>query len=268
MTVIHRQQEPFSMDLFREIGPLLKAHWATIAHYPDIPLAPDVRVYENAQRQGMLRIYTLRVTDDARPIPLRYALRGYYVCFVRPNPHYMHSLQAVQDILYLDPSLRKGWEAKRFIDWCDQQLASEGVQVVYQHSKAQHDFGILLERMGYDKVDIIYARRLDHGRDGSDRQRRRHDGRDGTRDQRGAESGASEPANRPTADADAGGGEAGDRRDAQGGADRRGSSRTERSRESTATPLGGGTGTRPQGRHRADVGPWARLLNALGRLTP
>jgi hypothetical protein len=48
----------------------------------------------------------------------------------------------------------------RFIKWCDEQLRAEGVAVVYHHIKAAHNFGPMLERFGYELVDLIYSRRL------------------------------------------------------------------------------------------------------------
>jgi hypothetical protein len=41
------------------------------------------------------------------------------------------------------------------------RLALEGIQVVYHHVKAAHNFGKMLERMDYKLVDLIYAKRLD-----------------------------------------------------------------------------------------------------------
>jgi hypothetical protein len=47
------------------------------------------------------------------------------------------------------------------IRYADMQLKEDGVQVVYHHSKVAHNIGPLLERMGYEAVDLIYAKRLD-----------------------------------------------------------------------------------------------------------
>lgn len=139
-------------DVFDEALPLLRAHWEEIAHYKDIPLDPDREQYRLFDEAGMLRTYTAR-TD-------KWELVGYAVFFVRPNAHYKSSLQAVQDIIFISKDHRGGTGAK-FILWCDEQLRAEGVQVVYHHVKAAHNFGPLLERFGYKLVDLIYARRFD-----------------------------------------------------------------------------------------------------------
>jgi len=180
--VIHFAREPLTPELWHEAMPLLVAHKQEIAHYADIRLEPDVQLYAANEQAGILRCYTARTDTEIRhgfSFPARYqplnegapvvrdkvtragALVGYALFFVRSNPHYKSSVQAVQDVIYVDPSMRGG-TGYRFIAWCDAQLAAEGVQAVYHHVKAAHDFGRLLERQGYELVDLIYAKRLDH----------------------------------------------------------------------------------------------------------
>ena len=136
-------------DVRHEIAPLLELHWFEIAHYSDITLDPDWTFYESSPA---VRVFTAR--DDGR-------LVGYAVFFVSTNKHYRQSLQAVQDILFLLPEYRSRTVGPRLIIYADEELQAEGVQVVYQHVKAAHDFGPLLTRIGYERVDTIYARRLD-----------------------------------------------------------------------------------------------------------
>lgn len=145
--------ETLTPALQAELGPIIAAHKDEIAHYQDIPLDPDWESYYAIQGAGALRPFTLR--DAAGE------LQGYAVFFVRPNGHYRSSLQAVQDILYLAPRWRGRMIGFRFIKWCDAQLRVEGVQAVYQHCKASRDLGPLLKRLGYELVDLVYAKRLD-----------------------------------------------------------------------------------------------------------
>jgi hypothetical protein len=145
------RRETLDGALWAEIMPLLERHWIEVAHYSDIPLHVDVNAYAMAEANGFLRVYTIR--DDA-------TLVGYAAFFVRPNPHYASSLQAVQDVIYLHPDYRGGTGA-RFIAWCDAQLREQGVQAVYHHVKQAHNWGPMLERMGYELVDLIFAKRLD-----------------------------------------------------------------------------------------------------------
>lgn len=155
MREFHREtvwaQEPFSVDLFQEALPLLVEHWQEISHNKDIPLDPDLDAYLRVAESGSLRVFTVRRGG---------ALIGYAVFIVRRNLHYKTSLQAVQDVLFIRKSERGG-TGIRFIKFCDNMLRSEGVQVVYQHVKAAHNFGPLLVRLGYECVEEIYSHRLD-----------------------------------------------------------------------------------------------------------
>ena len=148
------QKAAFTGSLVSEIMPLLEAHYLEIAHYQDIPLKPDWARYQKAAELGVLRIFTIRQGRD---------LVGYQVFFVNVNPHYSTSLQAAVDIVYLDPSLRGKMIGYRFIAWCDEQLKAEGVQVSIHHLKARKDlnYGHMLERQGYELMDLIYVKRLD-----------------------------------------------------------------------------------------------------------
>ena len=148
------QQERLT-DCLEEARPLLEAHWREIAHYQDIALDPEWTRYELLEQAGNLRIFTFRESK---------ILRGYAVFVVNTNMHYRQSLQAVQDILWLDPALRKQMLGARFIQWCDEALQRDFVQVVYQHVKLSYDFGPTLQRLGYEPIEMVWGKRLDRGR--------------------------------------------------------------------------------------------------------
>lgn len=147
------KRENASIDLFSEMLPLLESHYHEIAHYKDIKLAPNFEKYEAMDRVGLLRIFTAR--DDVSG-----EMIGYCCFFFANNLHYKDSLQAVQDVVFLEKSKRGAGAGKEFIDWCDSELKNEGAQVVYHHVKNKHNFGPMLETLGYELVDLIYARRL------------------------------------------------------------------------------------------------------------
>lgn len=139
----------------QEIGPLLKAHWLEVAHYPDIALEPDWTRYEKADDTGVLRVYTARDGYSRELI-------GYAIYAVMPNAHYMGSIQANQDILFLKPEYRKGLRGTQLLDYSERCLAAEGVQVVYQHIKIKSKgLGRFLRLRGYEPIDEIYGKRLD-----------------------------------------------------------------------------------------------------------
>jgi GNAT superfamily N-acetyltransferase len=139
-------------DVWDDLQPMLAEHWREIAHYDDIPLNPDRARYEALDDAGLLRVFVADIGGG---------WVGYAVYVVQHNAHYADSLQAVQDVLYLDPEFRSAGIGRALIDECDKRLRAEGVQVVYQHVKLAHDFGPLLASLGYEAVETIHARRLD-----------------------------------------------------------------------------------------------------------
>jgi GNAT superfamily N-acetyltransferase len=126
-------------------------HWKEIATHPDIALSPNKAAYLGIEAQGGLRVYTARIDVE---------LVGYAVYFVRHSLHYSDSLQAMQDVLFLRTDLRRGRVGRRLITYADEQLAGEGVQLVRQHVKVAHNFGPLLEQIGYELDEFIFVKRL------------------------------------------------------------------------------------------------------------
>lgn len=161
MLVLARER---STDLWGEILPLLKEHYLEISHFPDIELDPDIEAYNQCEALGMLRCYTARLSGE---------LIGYSVNFIRHNMHYQRSLQGVQDVLFVAKAHRHGRVGVKLIRYKEEQLRAEGTQVTYEHTKANDqirlaltclnrtDVGAIMERLGYELVDLIYAKRLD-----------------------------------------------------------------------------------------------------------
>lgn len=137
-------------DIYEEMYPLIQKHYKEISHYQDIELKIDNQMYFQMERVGALKAFTARLKGE---------LIGYAVFFVRNNLHYSDSMQALQDVIFIDPT-RRGF-GKYFINWCDMWLKDYGVQVVYHHVKDKFDFGPMLYSLGYEKIDIVYGRRLD-----------------------------------------------------------------------------------------------------------
>lgn len=186
--MIQFKREPLTRALWDEAMPLIQKHWHEVAFYEDIPLNPDWPLYESANAAGHVVVFTARTelcTVRSGPMPTAQRqdlncgvkpvigtytqecfLVGYALYFVKHAPHYAGSLQASQDVIYLHPSVR-GKTGKRFIEYADAQLALLGVQLVFQHAKVDHPaLGRVLERIGYEKQDVVYSRRLDRVEDG------------------------------------------------------------------------------------------------------
>jgi hypothetical protein len=143
---------------YGEALPLLEKHRQELAQFPDIPLQVNLDHYRSQEKAGVLRIFTARLNRgpaDAK------TLIGYAVFVVFPNPHYSSSLQAVQDVLYIDPEQRKGATGLGLVNFSEQQLQAEHVQVIYHHVKTAHPIlGSILKHKGYAEVETVWAKRL------------------------------------------------------------------------------------------------------------
>lgn len=144
-------EEIITNSVLEEVKPLLQKHWEEVAHYKDIPLDPDYTQYILLQDLNMLRSFSAR-DDNGKLI-------GYAVFLVKKHPHYKQHLYAMQDIIFIDPD-RRGIGVF-LIKFCDEELRKIGVHVVSHHVKFSHNWSSILERMGYEKQDIILTRRLD-----------------------------------------------------------------------------------------------------------
>ena len=145
-------REPYSQALVEEMKPLWTEHFAEVAKYKDIPLDPNIALYEQMDRLGTLIIFTVRQAER---------LAGYQIFMMSAHPHFQKSLQAVQDLLFISKAWRLGLAGLQFVKWCDYELAQAGVQIVYQHINSDRDIGALLHRADYVLHDIVYSKRLD-----------------------------------------------------------------------------------------------------------
>lgn len=144
-------------DVIGEIGPLLTRHWHEVAHYHDIPLTPNWAAYAQLQALGALRIYTGR--DDGKDR----LLIGYSVFTVHQGVHYALSSEADEDLLFVLPEYRKGRFGLKLMQFAERELEAEGVQLIKRRTKVTErlNFGAMLERMGYEPIDVVYGKRLD-----------------------------------------------------------------------------------------------------------
>jgi hypothetical protein len=143
-------REPLTQQLWDEALPLLFAHWKEVAHYQDIELTPDRARYDLLERNGALRTFTARTETGT--------LIGYALFCVASHLHYRQVLQAQQDVIYIQPDQR-GTMPIRFFKFCEDQLFGEGVDVICHHTKAAHSFGKIVERHGFELMDVLYVKR-------------------------------------------------------------------------------------------------------------
>lgn len=141
--------ENFS-SVFEEIKPLIARHYEEIALYREhVPLAPDWGRYRYMEQTKSLAVYTAR---DAG------ALVGYSVFLLSYHLHYVHTLVAANDILYLAPEHRRGTTGIKLIRHSENDLRRRGVKRIMWHVKCDHDFRAILHRLGYADEEVVVGK--------------------------------------------------------------------------------------------------------------
>lgn len=145
--------EPYTQKLRSEAVPLVQAHAAEVKTMPE---GMEVRVpeglYLELDAAGFLKVYTARDSETSE-------LVGYNV-FTIMNREEINALMAQHNSMFLRQDYRKGFNAMKFLKWCDDHLASIGVCYVTQHVTEAVDYSPLLRRLGYSKTETIYGKRL------------------------------------------------------------------------------------------------------------
>lgn len=145
------QRDLFSDELEVELDPLAQAHNKEIGgQMADLRVRVPRELYAQLEPQNMLRIYTLREDGD---------LKGYNIFAMMVHPQYS-KLIAQHDSMFVDPSVRAGFNAVRFLRWCDEQLKADGVAFVTQSVTAALDYSPILRRLSYAPHETIYIKRL------------------------------------------------------------------------------------------------------------
>lgn len=133
-----------------EVKPLLPLHWEEIAlDKTTVPLDPDWDEYDSLAAKGRLHLLTVRNDGE---------LVGYYVGIVRPHLHYKSTLMAFNDVMYIKPAYRQGMVGVKIFKEIERTLKERGVEKMFMNTKEHHNFGVILERLGYRKTETIYTK--------------------------------------------------------------------------------------------------------------
>lgn len=135
-----------------DAGPLWCEHYDEIAtDKPNMPMRPDVALYEAMESLGRLVVLTAR--EDG-------ALVGYFVGLIHPHPHYADVICGTEDAYFLTARCRRGMTGVRLLKAAETQLRAAGAHLALFHTKARKDLGLIFERLGFEKSDVIYRKRL------------------------------------------------------------------------------------------------------------
>jgi len=142
------KEEAFS-QIYAEATPLLEQHHKEISKY-DFDLDPDLETYKKLSELRIYQSFTVR--DEGE-------LVGYAGFFVSPKLHFKSVLQAINDVIYIQPALRGNGIGKHFISYIDDAMKFKGVDVTFYNVPAKNDWSIILKDKGYELHDYLYSRR-------------------------------------------------------------------------------------------------------------
>ena len=83
---------------------------------------------------------------------------GYAAFIVQTHIHYQDALVAANSAVYVLPEVRAGRVVLKLLRFAEMGLKAQGVQKIYYHVKREKDFGRLLDLMGYQDVERMYAK--------------------------------------------------------------------------------------------------------------
>lgn len=133
-----------------EMLPLAARHFAETERFRARGCTPDLSVYAQIEAAGNLRTFTIREIATKELI-------GYCLMIVRRH-HHTAQVRAFEDLLYIVPE-RRGI-GSGFVRWMDTQLAGMGAEVIQRTCQITHDHGRMFERIGYDKTEETWSRRV------------------------------------------------------------------------------------------------------------
>lgn len=139
-------------DIRSEMLPLLVRHWHEIAlNHADVPLDIDEQRYAALDEAEALHIVTARKEG---------ALIGYHVAIISGHLHYASTLHGITDVYFVAPEFRQGFTGIRLFQRVEQEMRGLGVKKLFTGTKVHLDMSKLFERLGYKRVEYLYAKIL------------------------------------------------------------------------------------------------------------
>lgn len=141
--------EPFAPFL-EEVKPLLPRHWEELALDKDLfPLSPQYDEYLARDAAG--QIFLIAMRSEGR-------LAGYFIGFVMRGLHYSTCLTLSPDIFWLAPEHRGQRGGFLLFEAVEKEAIRRGIDRMFVGTKLHLDCSALFERLGYERIEAIYAK--------------------------------------------------------------------------------------------------------------
>lgn len=148
--MIEIRRERLTMGLVAELEPLIAAHHAEIATYPEVErLQPKWSDYLQLQHMDMLEVFTARRGGKT--------LIGYSFFLVTNHMHYADLRVAVNDVFYVHPDFRRGPTPLRFLRYMRTTLKDLRVRKITFSCREGNNLCAILERLGYRLEERVWS---------------------------------------------------------------------------------------------------------------
>lgn len=148
------QQEKL-VDVIEEIYPLLQEHFIEaeegVVEDKEYPLNVDWASYKRMEEVSLLYVFTAR--DEGK-------LVGYIWFVVHPALHMTSCLTAYEDIHYLIPSYRKGWNFVKMFKYAEERMKEVGVNRLVSAVKIKSGRDKIFSYLGYTPTEKLFVKGL------------------------------------------------------------------------------------------------------------
>lgn len=142
---------PFE-EAFSLAEPLLERHWEEVALFKDLTvLKPDLQRYKDLEEKGRLFCIVAQIGGETI---------GYSANFLVSHLHYADLILCQNDVLYLVPERRQSRIGLSLINATISVAQGMGAKLMLWHAKYDTALDQLLERMDYEILDIVRAKRI------------------------------------------------------------------------------------------------------------
>ena len=142
-------QEEDAESFKEEVEPLLGAYYDELRGEEQIPFDADYTRYIDANQRGSMVCMSCR--DGEKVV-------GITCFFLTPYLYSRNYVMAIQDLLYIAPTYRKGWVGIRLIKEAEKVLKSRGVGIINLVCMAHKDNSPLYTRLGYRHTENHFTK--------------------------------------------------------------------------------------------------------------
>ena len=139
------------MDNLPKFKAIIEQHYEEVETLKDFGLDIDYDTYESIYNSKKLVFVSAKDGDE---------LVGYIVFFVMPHIHYKNCLTAHEDLYFLKPEYRKGYNGIKMFKFAQEYLKSIGVDLVLYATKFGSDNSSLFKYLGCKPIDKVFTKLL------------------------------------------------------------------------------------------------------------